>query len=543
MILSSPVKDLSLLKDGILSAIPAGKPLPGKVGLNELLLTAPGHGIRKLRFWLKAGEQKTLEVALQKTVHPVDPVWESPERLIAPLRLGKLPSICVGFRAKAKGKGTELCHRETWLEDVVYAEPGLFPLEDLQHLAASKDLSAYRSLISSVFDTRPEITEKIEDFYTRRGQLGAVKRLAALHNLFRGDCPRVHALYVEAIQVLEDPSPLALYKGLCAELRQKSSFFEDVFRATKAPAPYLSYHYARTQLLTAPAKAQTLMKECLNSHRFDLPCQELGLMAAELSGNKDFKVQKFTIEDGAFRALLNLEAAIPKKQFEAAFFAVVPLLSSYPQSLESYLLLSWINAAEKLPGGSSYFERKFKISSPVGGSTLEKLIEILEKNEMAELLIPVYRLKINRDPSDPNLWIRLIRAQAKAAQCRDVLASLEAGAQVLPRYNAPVLQIQAGCLVEMGRLQEALDAYQKILELKPSSWSSFYNLGVIYEGLKRQAEAVQAFKKALEFETPPEVRDDIQYRLLALEKEKEKETGEGDPKSEAREKEGGLPKE
>lgn len=517
MTLNSPIKELSLLQDGILATLPPQRTIPAKVGMNELLVTAPGHGIRKLRFWLKAGEQKVLDVALQKSLHPIDPVWESPEKLIPEARLKKRPSVCVAYKAKVKG--SELCNRETWLDDLTFSEPGLFPVADMQSLAASQELTSFRSLANAVFDTEPETTAKIEDFYSRRGELVAVKQLAALHNIARGDCPRVHALYVEATQVMADPTPLAFFKGLCAELRGKNNVLEGVFKAQKNPPPYLAYHYARGFILTTPAKALQLASSCLKTYRFDVPCQELGLMAAAAVPQKDFKVQKFTIEDGAFRALLNLETSLPKKQFEAAFFTVIPLLQSYPQSLEAHLFLAWINAAEQVVGGTSYFDQKLRIATPLAGPTLEKAIEDLEKFDMSQLLIPVYRLKIKGNPSDPNLWIRLIRVQAKTGQCEEVLASLEAGSQVLPRYSTSLLQTQASCLVELQRYPAALETLLKILELKPNSWSSYYNLGALYERIKKKSEAIQAFKKALELQPTPEARDDIQFRLLELERE------------------------
>ncbi len=518
LILSSSSKDLSLLQDGILSAISPGKALPLRVGLNELMVTAPGYGIRKLRIWLKEGEQRTLDVALQKTVNPLDPIWASAEKPIPSKQLSKKLSVCAWFRSKSKK--ADICPRQTWLEDILFVEPGLFPFDEMQSLADSKELTQYRSLVNQVFDPNPEVTAKIEDFYTQRGQLKAVKQLTTMRSFFQGDCPRVHALYVEALQVMEDPSAIALFKGFCAEFRNKDSGLENLIKSSKAPAPYLYYHLGRMLLPKSASKALEIANTCLKSNRFDLGCQELALMASAIENptGPDLKVQRFTIEDGAFRTLLTLETTVPKAQYEQAFFSVIPLLNTYPQSLELYLYLAWINAAEKLSGGSGYIDRKFDVSAILGGPTLEKIIEDLEKFGFSSLLAPIYRLKIRRDPSDPNLWIRLIRAYSQAGNCEEVLSSFKDGAQVLPRFNASLLQTQAACLVELKRFEEAAESYQKILELKPGAWSSPYNLATVYERLNRSPEALLLYKKALELQPTPEIKDDIQFRLLDLEK-------------------------
>lgn len=52
-------------------------------------------------------------------------------------------------------------------------------------------------------------------------------------------------------------------------------------------------------------------------------------------------------------------------------------------------------------------------------------------------------------------------------------------------------------LVETGKLDQGIVAYKRVIELKPTAMA-FNNLGVVYERLRRNAEAVEAFRRAIQ---------------------------------------------
>jgi len=57
-----------------------------------------------------------------------------------------------------------------------------------------------------------------------------------------------------------------------------------------------------------------------------------------------------------------------------------------------------------------------------------------------------------------------------------------------------------GAFRHLGRLDEATQAYQKSLEIKPTFTYSLYELGIVYSQQGRNQEAIDFFRKVLEVE-------------------------------------------
>jgi tetratricopeptide (TPR) repeat protein len=380
-------------------------------------------------------------------------------------------------------------------------------------------LSLYRELLNRSLSQDPAIEVQVEQLFRQFPANSSVSQLAASLAFQRGDCPRVHSIFVDAQQVLENTYPLLVYKALCFEIQGQTEaatmLLQETMKSSKSPAAYLNYHLGRLQLKKTPELALELADSCLKSFRFDMACQELGLMSARLT-QKVYKVQRFNLEEGTFKTFRNLEEGLPKGQSEALFFSVIPLVINYPHSLEFYLFLAWIDSVQKIAGGLDFYSRKMQVGSILAGNGLDTVIEGLEKQNLTHLLPPVYRSRLRKAPQDPNLWMRLIRAHSKAGQCQEVISVAHEGAQILPKYNPQLLQMQASCLVRMNRLNEALDAYLKVLTAQPKAWSTYYNLASVYERLKKQREALENFQKALEFNPPVEIRDTVNAKILEI---------------------------
>ncbi|HET9240371.1 MAG TPA: tetratricopeptide repeat protein [Oligoflexus sp.] len=514
--LQIPIKDAAIVRDGIIGEA-VGKPNRGKIGLNEVTVTAPGYGVRRLRFWLKAGEKAVIEANLARIHDPIDPEWKSLDRIIPSAKLSKVPSVCSWYQEKTND--TAICRRKTWLEDVAFSEPTPYAVDDMRALATSKKLTGYRELVNRSTESTPELEAQVEEMFRLFPSNASVFQLNAAIALQRGDCPRVHTIFVDAQQVLPNPYPLLLYKALCFEIQGQTEaatmLIQETIKNNKAPAPYLTYHLGRMQLKKSPDTAITLANSCLKSFRFDLSCQELGLMAGRLT-QKVFKVQRFNLEEGTFKIFRNLEEGLPKGLAEALFFSVIPLINSYPHSLEFYLFLAWIDSVQKVGGGLDYYARKMQVGGILASGGLDMAIETLEKQNLSYLLPAVYRARLRSDPQDPNIWLRLIRAYSKAGQCPEVIQTIKEGEGILPRYNTQLLQMQASCYVEMNRLDDALDAYLKVLTAQPKVWSTYYNLGSTYDRLKKRKEALENYKTALQYNPPAETRDNINARILEL---------------------------
>ncbi len=497
--LQIPIKDAALVRDGIIGE-PLGKPTRGKIGMNEVTVTAPGYGVRRLRFWLKAGEKATIEANLAKIHDPIEPEWKSLDKVLPIAKLSKMPSICTWYQEKTNDNA--VCRRKSFLEDVAFSEPTPYAVDDMRALASSKKLTAFRELVNRSTEIDGPLEAQVEELFRLFPANSSVFQLNAAIALQRGDCPRVHTIFVDAQQVLPNTYPLLLYKALCFEIQGQteaaSMLLQETIKSNKTPDAALN-----------------LANICLKSFRFDLSCQELGLMSARLA-QKVYKVQRFNLEEGTFKIFRNLEEGLPKGLAEALFFSVVPLINSYPHSLEFYLFLAWIDSVQKVPGGLDYYARKMQVGGILASNGLDSAIETLEKQNLSYLLPAVYRARLRSDPQDPNLWLRLIRAYSKAGQCPEVIETIQEGAGILPRYNTQLLQMQASCYVEMNRLDDALDAYLKVLTAQPKVWSTYYNLASTYDRLKKRKEALENYKSALQYNPPAEVRDSINARILEL---------------------------
>jgi tetratricopeptide (TPR) repeat protein len=514
--LSIPIKDAAIVRDGIIGDA-VGKPQRGKVGLNEVTVTAPGYGMRRLRFWLKAGDKATIEANLAKLYTHIDPEWKSLDKVQPATRISRIPSICSWYQGKTNDNA--ICRRKTFLEDLAFSEPTPYAADDMRALASARKLTTFRELVNRSTEIDPGLEAQVEEMYRLFPSNSSVFQLNAAMALQRGDCPRVHTIFVDAQQVLPNTSPLLLYKALCFEIQGQteaaSMLLQEALKSSSASPPYLSYHLGRLQLQKKADDALELANSCLKSYRFDLSCQELGLMSARLT-QKVFKVQRFNLEEGTFRIFRNLEEGLPKGHAEALFFSVISLINSYPHSLEFYLFLAWIDSVQKVGGGLDYYARKMQVGGILASGGLDMAIESLEKQNLSQLLPAVYRARLRNTPEDPNLWLRLIRAHSRAGQCREVIQTVEEGAGILPRYNTQLLQMEASCYVELNRLEDALEVYLKVLTAQPKVWSTYYNLGSTYDRLKKRQEALTHYRSALQYNPPPEIRDNINARILEL---------------------------
>ncbi len=514
--LQIPVKDAFIVREGG-STEPSSKVSKGKIGMNEITVSAPGYSVRKIRFWLKAGDKKTIAVNLSKVQQTIEPEWKSLDKVLPASKVGKIPSICVWYQDKTND--SNVCRRQTLLEDVSFAEPSAYAVDDMRALSSAKSLSLYRELVNRSLSQDVEVEARVEELFRLFPDNPSVFQLASSVALQAGDCPRVHTIFVDAQQVMENTYPLVLYKSICMEMQGQTELavmlLQENLKDNKSPAPYLSYHLGRLLMKKSPDLALELANVCVKSFRFDMSCQELGLMSARLA-QKVYKVQRFNLEEGTFKTFRNLEEGLPKGQAEALFFSVIPLVNTYPQSLEFYLFLSWIDSVQKIPGGLDYYSRKMQVGSILAGGSLDTLIDGLEKQNLTQLLPPLYRSRLRGNSQDPNLWLRLIRAHSKAGQCAEVLKAVQDGAQILPKYNAQLLQMEASCYVEMNRLNEALDAYLKVLTAQPKVWSTYYNLATVYEKLKQRKEALENYQRSLQFNPPADLRDSINAKILEL---------------------------
>ena len=71
-------------------------------------------------------------------------------------------------------------------------------------------------------------------------------------------------------------------------------------------------------------------------------------------------------------------------------------------------------------------------------------------------------------------------------------------------------------LKEQGKLEEAIEAYNKALSIKPDYADAYYNLGIALQDQSKLEEAIEAYKKALSIK--PDYADAYYNMGIALQR-------------------------
>jgi tetratricopeptide (TPR) repeat protein len=87
--------------------------------------------------------------------------------------------------------------------------------------------------------------------------------------------------------------------------------------------------------------------------------------------------------------------------------------------------------------------------------------------------------------------------QADQGHIPDALASLNAAIQQNPRLSIAYLA-RASILQQQGNEEAAATDYEQVTALEPFNFKANFQLGVIYQHLKKFAQAVQAYQKAVD---------------------------------------------
>ncbi|RYZ57039.1 MAG: hypothetical protein EOP07_11025 [Proteobacteria bacterium] len=512
--LQSTVKGLGVLQDGIMGA-GVNLEIDGLKGWNEITVTAPNYATRKIRFWLDAGKKKTLPIELAKAKYDTAPNWKSPFKRFDPIKLEKKASACAWYQNKAQDKSN--CDRITYLDDIFYAEESVFKTNDLREYLRTQELNAFRSLVAGI--GKEASSPGIEDFYTKHPNQPSAYQMASLSALLQGDCPRVYSIFTDAQQVLDHMAMLRIHMAVCAEAHNNAKLRDQIIAEglkDKEADPGLSYWAFQIQLPAALPAANQMATRCLKTRPQDVRCQDAMAMVAKVQG-KPYKMGNISIEDETFKSFLNIEEKLPKGQQESLYLNIANQLDNYPLSLENYLLMAWVNTVySKDLVKDAYISRKMEVAAVQAGTTLEKIVEAIEKDDLTLLLPPVYLRSLNFQPDDPNLWYRLIRSFAKAKQCKEMLEAVERGNAYLPKYNSSLLQMKGSCEMELGLNKNALATYLKIMEVNPKVWSSPYNLATMYERSGRKIEAYDFFKKTLELKPPADIAESVKLKIIQL---------------------------
>ncbi len=100
-------------------------------------------------------------------------------------------------------------------------------------------------------------------------------------------------------------------------------------------------------------------------------------------------------------------------------------------------------------------------------------------------------------PQDQNILYNLAQAYQKTNKFDKAEETYKALAVVSPKdavnWYSNILQMYSGA----SQWPKAIEAAQKIVELKPNDDQSLYNLGLIYQNIQKYPEAIEQYKKAV----------------------------------------------
>jgi tetratricopeptide (TPR) repeat protein len=109
-----------------------------------------------------------------------------------------------------------------------------------------------------------------------------------------------------------------------------------------------------------------------------------------------------------------------------------------------------------------------------------------------------YLLALNLDPDNWNYENRLAVNYAEAARPDKAVVYYRRAAEHHPHH---VIYFSLGsALQKLGRLDDAVAAFRKSIELKPTFTMALYELGVIYLAQGRLAESLDSLRKVLQVE-------------------------------------------
>jgi tetratricopeptide (TPR) repeat protein len=86
---------------------------------------------------------------------------------------------------------------------------------------------------------------------------------------------------------------------------------------------------------------------------------------------------------------------------------------------------------------------------------------------------------------------------------RDDLALYRRGMEIAPRHDVPPRKL-ASTLIRLGRYEEGIEAYRRVLAYDPDFWWSNYEMGVAHYMLRRYREAEGYLEKSARLKPTPE---------------------------------------
>lgn len=154
--------------------------------------------------------------------------------------------------------------------------------------------------------------------------------------------------------------------------------------------------------------------------------------------------------------------------------------------------------------------------NPEHDAARQALVALLLENKRGAEAERVLQAGIKSRPEQASFAMLLARLQVERGAVGDALATLEKSLPFADQ-QADYQAFLAALLQRQNRHNEAITHYQIVLQLAPNNGIWLMGYGISLRAVQRNAEAKDAFKRALETQTlSPELREFVQQKLKGL---------------------------
>jgi tetratricopeptide (TPR) repeat protein len=487
-------------------------------GSHHLELSANGYVTRYLRLEGGFSGTRTLTVNLQKK--PASQPYVPHQFLQLDLNAGSKMAKQTASVCSLRPQNADFsCVRIKHDEDVVFS--GIMWLDERPFSSLDEEI-ARRLKAEPVQKIAADaaFVEKIETLWQTTPGSDILGSLLARLFYYRGQCDRIGDILLESQGAGLPLTALNLLSGLCFERMGKRdvalAVLEKNFeKLPKDPAAF--FHRIRLLMPNYRDDTLKLVASCRKEFPSYYPCYDLWAVIESRMRQSTLKVRRHYIESNEAKIREQVLAVLRLKKegrTAEALELVRKELKNHALSFELVWLWTLLESKKGVMPGIAVLEervRHLKIIDRIFAGQIINEVMATGKHEYGQL---AYRSYVREFPKEPENWLKLIKLYEAGGACdKAVIVAREAYTQLPERAVTTIRQWEGGCLVKLGKLDEALKAFTKIAEDLPESWNGFYNMAVIHERRGASLEAYQAFKKAGNRRPPPHVLQKILEKI------------------------------
>ncbi|MBI1911378.1 MAG: tetratricopeptide repeat protein [Deltaproteobacteria bacterium] len=125
-----------------------------------------------------------------------------------------------------------------------------------------------------------------------------------------------------------------------------------------------------------------------------------------------------------------------------------------------------------------------------------RLAEIYQKSGKKDLALEEYKKAVAASPQSINVYLKITHSLTEAGANKDALEYAMKGAAINPE-DEEMKDALGWIYFKLGRYDEALEAYSGILKNGTANPVIYYHMGLLFQKLKHNENAIEAFEKAL----------------------------------------------